>query len=73
LIFDGNEYIDYLAAYGPIIIGYREEEIDEAVIKQIRDKGFCFSLSQKIQNDLAEKIISLIPSAEKAIFVKNWF
>jgi glutamate-1-semialdehyde aminotransferase len=68
---DGNEYIDYLAAYGPIIIGYREEEIDEAVIKQIRDKGFCFSLSQKIQNDLAEKIISLIPSAEKAIFVKT--
>ncbi|MCX8058958.1 MAG: aminotransferase class III-fold pyridoxal phosphate-dependent enzyme [Spirochaetes bacterium] len=68
---DGNEYIDYLAAYGPIIIGYREEEIDEAVIKQIRDKGFCFSLTQKVQNDLAEKLISLIPSAQKCIFVKT--
>ena len=28
---DGNEYIDYLCGYGPIIIGYREEELDEAV------------------------------------------
>ena len=34
---DGNEYIDMLCAYGPIIIGHREEEIDDAVIKQIKD------------------------------------
>jgi glutamate-1-semialdehyde aminotransferase len=40
---DGNEYIDYLCAYGPIIIGYREEEIDNAVIDQIKNKGICFS------------------------------
>jgi glutamate-1-semialdehyde aminotransferase len=28
---DGNEYIDFLCGYGPIILGYREEEVDEAV------------------------------------------
>ena len=39
---DGNEYIDMLCAYGPIIIGHREEEIDNAAIAQIREKGFCF-------------------------------
>lgn len=38
---DGNEYIDYLCGYGPIIIGYREEELDEAVYEQIRSKGFA--------------------------------
>ena len=38
---DGNEFIDFLCGYGPIILGYREEEVDEAVCKQIRDKGFC--------------------------------
>ncbi|MDD2387299.1 MAG: aminotransferase class III-fold pyridoxal phosphate-dependent enzyme [Bacteroidales bacterium] len=68
---DGNEYIDMLCAYGPIIIGHREEEIDNAVIDQMRNKGFCFSLTQPIQNKLAEKVIKLIPSAEMAVFVKT--
>ena len=68
---DGNEYIDYLCAYGPIIIGHREEEIDNAAIEQMRNKGFCFSLTQPVQNKLAEKMISLIPSAEMAVFVKT--
>ena len=68
---DGNEYIDFLCAYGPIIIGHREEEIDNAAIEQIRSKGFCFSLTQPTQNKLAEKLIELIPSAEMAVFVKT--
>jgi glutamate-1-semialdehyde-2,1-aminomutase len=66
---DGNEYIDYLCAYGPMIIGNREEEIDNAVIKQIQEKGFCFSLCQVHQNQLAEKMKELIPCAEMSIFV----
>jgi len=68
---DGNEYIDYLCAYGPIIIGHREEEIDNAAIEQIKNKGFCFSLTQPTQNRLAEKLIEIIPSAEMAVFVKT--
>ncbi|MCL2133834.1 MAG: aminotransferase class III-fold pyridoxal phosphate-dependent enzyme [Bacteroidales bacterium] len=68
---DGNEYLDYLCAYGPIIIGHREEEIDNAVIEQMRNKGFCFSLTQPAQNKLAQKMIELIPSAEMAVFVKT--
>lgn len=68
---DGNEYIDYLCAYGPIIIGHQEKEIDDAVIKQIQTKGFCMSLTQPIQNDLAKKLRELIPSCEKCVFVKT--
>jgi len=68
---DGNEYIDYLCAYGPIIIGYREKEIDDAVCRQIKGKGFCFSLSQVYQNELAGKMRELIPCAEMSIFVKT--
>ena len=68
---DGNEYVDFLCGYGPIILGYREEEVDEAVIRQIRDKGFCFSLTQTCQNDLAGKLRELIPCAEMCIFVKT--
>ncbi len=68
---DGNEYIDMLCAYGPIIIGHREEEIDNAVIKQMQEKGFCMSLTQEIQNRLARKLRDLIPSCEQSVFVKT--
>ena len=68
---DGNEFIDFLCGYGPIILGYRESEVDEAVYKQITEKGFCFSLTQKYQNDLAQKIAELVPSAEMSIFLKT--
>ena len=68
---DGNEYIDFLCGYGPIILGYREEEVDEAVIRQIRDKGFCFTLTQPYQNQLAKKLKEHVPSAERSIFLKT--
>jgi len=68
---DGNEYIDFLCGYGPIILGYREEEVDEAVIAQIRDKGFCFTLTQPYQNQLAKKLKEHVPSAERSIFLKT--
>jgi len=68
---DGNEYIDFLCGYGPIILGYREEEVDDAVIRQIRDKGFCFTLTQPYQNRLAQKLSELVPSSEMTIFLKT--
>jgi glutamate-1-semialdehyde aminotransferase len=68
---DGNEYIDFLCGYGPIILGYREEEVDEAVIRQIKDKGFCFTLTQRYQNELAKKLRELIPCSEMSIFLKT--
>ncbi len=66
---DGNEYIDFLCAYGPVIIGHREREIDDSVIEQIVQKGFCFSLAQLVQNRLAAKLKELIPCAEMSLFV----
>jgi glutamate-1-semialdehyde aminotransferase len=68
---DGNEYIDFLCGYGPIILGYREEEVDNAVIAQLKDKGFCFTLTQRYQNQLAKKLKELVPSAEMSIFLKT--
>lgn len=68
---DGNEYIDFLCAYGPIIIGHREDEIDDAVIGQIKDKGVCFSLTQETQNLVVEKLRELIPCCEMASIVKT--
>lgn len=67
---DGNDYIDMLCAYGPIILGYDEKEINQAAIDQM-DKGFCFSLVQEIQNELQRKLIELIPSAEMVVLAKT--
>jgi len=69
---DGNEYIDFLCGYGPIILGYQEKEVDEAVIAHIRRVGpGCFSLVQPIQNELAEKVRECIPAAEQCVFMKT--
>ena len=68
---DNNEYIDMLCAYGPIIIGHQEKEIDNEVISHIQENGFCMSLTQEIQNKLARKLRDLIPSCEKSVFVKT--
>ena len=68
---DGNEYIDLMCGYGPIILGYREKEVDDAVIEMIRQKGFCFSITPPYQPELAEKLVELIPCAEMCIFTKT--
>jgi len=68
---DGNKFIDFLCGYGPIILGYREAEVDDAVCQQIKDKGFCFTLTQKYQNLLAKKLKTLVPSSEMSIFLKT--
>lgn len=68
---DGNEFIDFLCGYGPIILGYREDEVDEAVYRQIREKGFCFTLTQPFQNALARKLTQLVPCSEMSIFLKT--
>jgi glutamate-1-semialdehyde aminotransferase len=67
---DGNEYIDMLCAYGPIILGYVEPEINDAV-KVRMDQGFCFSLVQPIQNELEERLADLLPCGEQTIIVKT--
>lgn len=67
---DGNEFIDMLCAYGPIILGYVEEEINDAVREQMQ-KGFCFSLVQPVQNELEERLAEIIPGGEQTILVKT--
>jgi glutamate-1-semialdehyde aminotransferase len=67
---DGNEYIDMLCSYGPLILGHVEPEIDDAVVEQMR-KGFCFSLVQPWQNRLLRRLRELIPCAEVGALVKT--
>ena len=67
---DGNKYIDYLLALLPIILGYKDKDVDQAVKNQI-NKGVIFSMSHPIEIELAEKLKTLIPYAEMVRFGKN--
>lgn len=67
---DGNKYIDYTCALAPVVIGYSNDEINKAIIKQLQD-GITFSLPHKIEVELAKKLVKIIPCAEMVRFAKN--
>lgn len=67
---DGNEYIDYLAGYGPIVLGYNYAVVDEAAAAQ-RTLGSAFNHPTARSVELAEKMVSMIPSIDWAAFGKN--
>ena len=67
---DNNKYIDYLLALLPIIIGYANKEVDQAVFSQAR-QGTILSLSHPKEIELSEKLVEIIPYAEMVKFSKN--
>ena len=67
---DGNEYIDYVMALGPITLGYNYESINQAIISQLKE-GILFSLPHPIEVELSEKICNVIPHAEMVKFEKS--
>lgn len=67
---DGNEFIDFMCALGPITIGYNEPAVNEAVIKQV-NRFASGSLQSELEVKLAEKLCEIIPCAEMVRFVKN--
>ena len=67
---DGNKFIDYMCALGPITVGYKEPSINEAVIKQV-NKFASGSLQSELEVELAEKLCKIVPCAEMVRFVKN--
>lgn len=67
---DGNRFIDYMCAYGPNVLGYNDEEVDEAIKKQL-EKGDCTSLPSSKMIDFAELMVDTIEMADWAFFAKN--
>lgn len=67
---DGNEYIDYAMALGPVILGHNEPAVTEAVVRQLQD-GVVFSLPHPLEVEVAELLAGIIPCAEMVRFGKN--
>lgn len=67
---DGNQYIDYLAAYGPIITGHAHPHITEAIVAAA-SKGTLFGTPTELEIKLAKMLKQAIPSMDKVRFVNS--
>ena len=67
---DGNQYIDYMCAYGPNVLGYCDEDVDAAAFEQMK-KGNCVTSPDKIMVECAELLVDTVATADWAFFAKN--
>ena len=64
---DGNMYVDYMGGFGPMILGYANEELNAAVAKQL-ELGSHFAAPTESLTKLCEKLVDIIPCAERVSF-----
>ncbi|WP_421380247.1 glutamate-1-semialdehyde 2,1-aminomutase [Bacillus salacetis] len=60
---DGNEYIDYVLSWGPLILGHTNERVVQS-IKEVAELGTSFGAPTLVENKLAELVIERVPSIE---------
>ena len=67
---DGNEYIDLMCSWGPVVLGHQHPVVDEAVLRQLRD-GDCLQGPSPSMVELAELMVERVAHADWAMFCKN--
>ncbi|WP_110111513.1 glutamate-1-semialdehyde 2,1-aminomutase [Bacillus sp. CGMCC 1.16541] len=67
---DGNEYIDYVLSWGPLIHGHSNDRVVEAV-KKVTESGTSFGAPTLIENELAKLVIERVPSIEVVRMVSS--
>ena len=67
---DGNEYVDLVLSYGPMILGHRHKKVQKAVEKALK-KGYSFGASTKNEIKLAKIVCDAFPKMDKVRFVNS--
>ncbi len=67
---DGNRYVDYVLGLLPVVLGYGDEDVNEAIGDQLA-RGISFSLATEREAEVAERLVRLVPCAEMVRFGKN--
>jgi glutamate-1-semialdehyde 2,1-aminomutase len=65
---DGNDYIDYLMACGPLILGHRPQPVTDAVCRTLQERGSLFALAHDLEIEASRRICESVPSIEKVRF-----
>jgi len=67
---DGNEFIDLMCSWGPMIVGYGNSEVDDAYRREVENRDLAWGASPRAV-ELAERFVDLIDGADWAMFQKN--
>lgn len=67
---DGNQYLDFVQSWGPLIFGHCDKEIEEAVIETAK-KGLSFGAPTLLETNLATEIIEMYDNIDKVRFVSS--
>jgi glutamate-1-semialdehyde 2,1-aminomutase len=67
---DDNKYIDYIASWGPLILGHAHQPVLDAVIEKAK-KGTSFGIPTEIETELAKLAVSMVPNIDKIRFVNS--
>ena len=67
---DDNQYIDYVASWGPMILGHAHPNVIKAVQEKAED-GLSFGAPTEIETEIANKVVELVPSVEMVRFVSS--
>jgi len=67
---DGNEYIDFVSSYGPLILGHAHPGIVEAV-KKAAERGTSFGAPTEMETEIADQVKEMVPSIERIRFVNS--
>jgi glutamate-1-semialdehyde aminotransferase len=67
---DGNEYIDYLMAFGPFLLGYSNEEVDRAAWTQMR-QGHLLTMNHPLHVQFIETLLQRFPSMDMGVFLRT--
>ncbi|WDE03779.1 aspartate aminotransferase family protein [Thalassomonas viridans] len=68
---DDQVFVDFRLAYGPIILGYRDNRVDEQVIRCISERGTISGFSTDLDSEVVSLIKSLCPNIEKMRFANS--
>ena len=67
---DGNEYIDFMCGYGPIVVGYNNPRVEEAATAQAREMNIS-NLPGPLWVELSERLVKQTPIADWVVYAKN--
>ena len=67
---DGNEYIDYVCSWGPLILGHANEQVVEAITRAAAD-GTSFGAPTERENEIAQLVVDAYESIEMVRFVNS--
>jgi len=66
---DGNEYIDYWNGAGPCVLGHADDDVNEAVIRSMHERGNLYCAPHELEVELCEKLARIIPCGQMSVLL----